>query len=372
MNSVSLADGRIIEKIISFHTIKKAYMNTMRIIFAILVVFLLSCNEEKDEVIITGQILEGHPEEIDYTFPINGTSFEGFAKKVKLDSIGQFQINLHVDRPALVNFMILGSPSHIIEPGNSYDLSINWETNEINWNNNEIQEVYSNLPHQHPRSCLYSYGEDFTSYHVIKQKLNNDLVKEISLLNELYNQNKISKDVLNLLITDRKIYYYTAQSVLASRNQQHYNSNNKKVPDEIYKLWSEAAYGVPLDSEFILGSCYSFDYLQMYFFYMIYTTYEINEFTELRAEKRASGTTHAHNIELAKNYFTGNVLEYYIAGTFFDQLRKRQYDENLILLLEQFKNDFPGSDYLPFVEKTYENMIQKQKELAAQQAPIYK
>ena len=343
-------------------------MKTTKFIFTCLIGLLLSCNEERNEVIITGRFLGEQPEEIGYTHPVNGTSFEGFVNKVKLDTMGRFQITLNIDRPTMVNFLSFGSPSLIIEPGNSYEISLNLNRdNELEMSGDlcEVQEAYSNFPHQHPMSCLYSYGEEFTNYHSIKQKLNDDLLNEITILNELYNQDKISQKVLNLLVTDRKVYYYTAQSVLASRNHLTKNSNNEDVPDDIFSIWREAAYGVPSDSDLSLSSFYSYDFFQMQLWYKIYTTYDFDDFVKLRAENRANRTIHAHNIELAKEFLSGNILEFYIAGTFFHHHWRREYDENLTSIFEQFKSDFPESNYLSFVTKTFENMIDKQKELVS-------
>ncbi len=340
-------------------------MKTMKLIFTVFIALLLSCNAERNEVIITGRFLGEHPDEIGYTYPVNGTSFEGFVNRVKLDSLGQFQISLQVDRPALINFLYFGSPSLIVEPESNYDIVLSRNTQnvvEINGSLTEAQKVYSGLPHQHPMWCLYSYGEEFTNYHSIKQKLNDDLQNEISILNELYERKQISKNVLNLLVTDRKIYYYTAQSVLASRNHLNKKSNNEEVPDEIFNTWSEAAYGVPMDNELLLSSFYSWYYLQMHLWYRTYTTFDYDDFVELRAENRENRTTHSHNIELAKEFLSDNVLEFFIAGSFFYQHARRQYDKNLISIFEQFKNDFPESNYMPFVEKTLENMIEKQTE----------
>jgi len=347
------------------HIKKKTHMKTMRFIFAVLIALQLSCSVERNEVIINGQFLGEHPEEIKYTYPVNGTSFDGFVNRVKLDSLGHFQINLQVYRPALITFRHAGSAFLIIEPGNKYEISLNQNKNnvlEMGGSISETQKVYSSFPHQHPMSCLYSYGEEFTNYNSIKQNLNDDLQNEISILNELYEYNKISKDVLNLLVTDRKIYYYTAQSVLASRNHLTKKSKNEEVTDEIFSIWREAAHGVSLDNELLLSSYYSYDFLEMYLWYKIYTTFDYDSFVELRAENRDNRTTHAHNIDLAKKFLSNGNLEFYIAGTFFHQNMRRQYDDNLISIYKQFKSDFPESNYIPFVEKTLENMIEKQQE----------
>lgn len=341
-------------------------MRTMSLIFLGLISFQLAFSAERTEVKITGRFLGELPKEIIYTYPVNGTSFEGFFDKVELDSLGNFQIVLNIDRPVLLNFMYIGSPSLIIEPGNNYEilLSLNKDNIlEISGDICETQKVYSSFPHQHPIYCRFAFGENFTDYHPIVLNLNNDLQKELSILNELYNQNKISEILLNLLATDRKIYYYSAQMVLASRNHLEKISNNKEVPDDIFNIWKEAANGVPWDNEFILSSFYSFSFLEMHLWHRIYTTFDFDDFVKLRAEKRNNQSIHTHNIELAKAFFPNGILEFYIAGLFHHQNMRRQYDKNLDAIFEQFKKDFPESNYLPFVEKTFQNMIEKQQEL---------
>lgn len=336
-------------------------MKSFKLIVLVLIAFQLGCSADKNEVIIQGQFLGEHPKEIGFTYPVNGTSFEGFTEKTELDTTGYFQIILQIERPALISFLSFGSPSLIIEPGNMYDISLSLnETNllEIGGNISEVQKAYSSFSHQHPMSCLYSYGEEITEYNSIKRNLSSDLQKELSILDELYNQNIINESLFDLLTIDRKIYYYTAQMVLSSRNHLDSRSKNIEVPEEIFDIWQEAAYSLPLNCELFLGSYYSFDFLQMYFLYQTYTTYDFDEFVALRSEKRENRTIHAHNVELAKEYFSGDILEFYIAGSFFEQYRRRQYDKDLNSIFEQFKNDFPNSEYLPFVEKTFKSMIE--------------
>jgi len=69
---------------------------------------------------------------------------------------------------------------------------------------------------------------------------------------------------------------------------------------------------------------------------------------------------------LAKEFFSNDILEFYIAGTFHYQNSRRQYDVDLNSIFEQFKNDFPESNYLPFVEKTFEEMVERQKGMTSE------
>lgn len=338
-------------------------MKAIKFILTAIFFIQLSCSADRNEVVITGQFVGEHPKEFIYTYPVNGTSYEGFSNTVRPDTSGQFRIRLNIDRPVLINFTYYDSPSLIIEPGNSYEIVLSSNKDnilEIGGPVSETQKVYSSFPYQNPRSCMYSYGEDFTNYQAIKQKLNNDLNNEISILDKLYDQNKVSKDVLNLLVTDRKIYYYTAQAVLASLNHLNKKNNNEEVSDEIFSIWSEAVNGIPLNSELFLSSHYSYDLLYFHLLYKIYTTYSYDEFVELLTESRVNKTHHALFINLGKEFLSDSNLEFYIAGSFHHQYMWRKIDNNLNALFEQFRIDYPESGYIPFVQKTVEKMNEKQ------------
>ncbi len=341
-------------------------MKPILLIIALLAAVQFSCSRIENQVVITGQFSGDIPDSFRHTLPVNSTSYEGFYGSVTPDTSGNFKVMIDTDRPALINFLYLGSPSLIIEPGNHYEITLALKPDgslELGGDLSRAQEVYSALPHQHPMSCLYSYGEEFTNYHSIKQNLTDDMQKEISLLNDLYDQGLITEQVLDLLVTDRRIYYHTAMSVLASRNNLHYMSEDGKVPDEVFELWKEAAYGVPRSGDFFLSSFYSWYYLQMCFFYNTYTTFDFDDFNQLRARRRAGGTIHSHNIELAGEYMEGDVLEFFVAGSFYYQHMRREYDKDMVMLFEQFKGDFPQSRYIPFVETTLEEMVERQNEM---------
>ncbi len=338
-------------------------MKALRFILTAILCIQLSCSSDKKEVVITGQFVGEHQKEFTYTYPVNGTSYEGFSKTIKPDTSGQFRIKLNIDKPVFINFTYYDSPSLIIEPGKSYEIVLRINKDnilEIGGPVSKTQKVYSSFPYQNPRSCMYSYGEDFTNYQVINQKLNNDLNNEISILNQLYDQNEVSKDVLNLLVTDRKIYYYTAQAVLASRNHLNRKTNNEEVSDEIFSIWSDAVNGIPLNSELFLSSHYSYDLLYFHLVYKTYTTYSYDEFVELLTESRANKTHHALFINLGKEFLSDSNLEFYIAASFYHQYSWKKIDNNLNSLFEQFSIDYPESGYIPFVQKTVEKMNQKQ------------
>lgn len=348
-------------------------MKTQKLLMITLIPILLShiscVQQEINEVNINGKFIGDIPERVGFTIPVNQTSYIGFRDIIEIDSTGAFNINVETDKPAFLTFWHLDSPSLIIEPDKQYNLVLEIDPEKgllMHGELGELQEFYNKLAHENPMTCMYSFGEDISNYTIIRQNIHDTLEKELSAILELYASGKISEQIKDLLVADRQIYYMTAQAVLASANNLRVRRDNEEfLLDEIFSLWSEAASRVPMDSELFLSSFYSWDFLQLYLWYKIYTNYDYDDFVEMRAEKRANATIHAHNIELAKEYLSGDILEFFIAGTFFYQHSIRQYDNDLNHNFELFKSYFPKSSYLPFVEKTFKEMVERQQNMAS-------
>jgi hypothetical protein len=348
-------------------------MKTQRLLLLALIPLLIihiGCVEqEKNEVVINGKFTGDIPEHLGYTIPANQTSYMGFSEMIEPDSTGTFRIIIETDKPALLSFGMLDSPSLIIEPGKNYNIILEHDLEKgllMNGDLGQLQEFYNMLPHENPMTCMYSFGDDISNYNSISQSLNDKLEKELSAVMELFESKEITEEIKDLLVADRTIYYMTAKSVLFSSNNLRVRSENEEfLLEEIFSLWSEAADGIKLDNPYIISSFHSWDFLHLYLWYNVYSNYEFNHLVELRAQHRDNATTHAHNIELAKEYLSGNVLEFYFAGTFYTQHGRRQYDSDLNYIFEMFKSDFPDSRYLPFVEKTFEEMVQRKQELAS-------
>ena len=330
----------------------------------------ISCvQQEKNEVVINGKFIGDIPERFGFTIPVNQTSYMGFREIIELDSTGTFNIIVDTDKPAFLSFWFLDSPSLIIEPGKNYNIILVRDPGKtllIQGDLDHLQEFYNMLPHENPLTCMYSFGEDISNYPYIRQNLQSNLDQELSAITELSDSGKITEEIKDLLVADRTIYYLTAKAVLASANNLRVRRDNEEfLLEEIFSIWQEAVNGISIDNPYILSSLYSWDFLQLYLWYEIYTNYDFDDFFKLYAKNRDNNKIHAHHIELAKEFFSNDILEFYIAGTFYYQNMRRQYDVNLNSIFEQFKIDYPESNYLPFVEKILEEMLERQKELTS-------
>lgn len=79
-------------------------MKLKQLILIILLTGFLSCQNSKNKTIIIGKIVGEIPERLEYTVPINGINYFGFEDSVQPDSMGNFQINLDIDKPCFIEF----------------------------------------------------------------------------------------------------------------------------------------------------------------------------------------------------------------------------------------------------------------------------
>jgi hypothetical protein len=325
-----------------------------RVIVTIYATLLISCAGNNNEVVIWGQVMGELPQKLGHTVPVNGTCFHFFNNEIESDSLRRFEIITQIDKPSFINFLFSDSPSLIVEPGKKYDIIL--DINPIKGYCNlkgetgKVQAFYNNQMHTNPRSCLFNFSEDLSQYNIIQKKLQSELEREIAQFKEFYNDGYLTEDVLELLKSDRNVYYSVAQATLASINHSQYRRAGKEVPNEIFDLWAEAVLRIPLTNPYLINAVNAWDYLDYYFWYNVYNSFDFDEFVKIRNQKRSQGLIHNHNIELAKKYFDNEILEYYLAIYFIHPINSREFENDLSSNLEQFKIDYPNSLYLPFLE----------------------
>jgi hypothetical protein len=348
-----------------FMQVQKNIIPMKEMVFSTLTVALLlifiGCNKSQaGEVTITGQFVGNIPEQFTYTVPVNGVAFEGFFERGSPDSLGGFEINLVIDRPALLYFRYLDSPPLIIEPNQHYEIILNLSQDRklsIEGDLGIVQKFFNELPHENPLTCLYSFGDEISNYNEINKRLKNELAKEELAIQQLYSDGKTTENLKDLLITERKFYYKAAQGVLAGTNRFAFLGNNEPIPDDLHQIWHEALDFEKIDNNYFLQSYFAWSLIEQKIWQNIYTKFDVEQFTQIRAEKRKANLIHSHNVELAKEFISGDILQFYLAGLFYHQMMRREIDVNLQAIYEQFKIDYPESEYFPFVRDIYLEMI---------------
>lgn len=102
-----------------------------------------------------------------------------------------------------------------------------------------------------------------------------------------------------------------------------------------------------------IPTTFSFDFLDMFLWYKVYSTYELEEFRKLRIDLKERDKSHSHNLELASQFFENRkVLEFYSAG--YIHINSFRDSKDLVLNYEKFKNDYPESEYNEFLNSVFE------------------
>ncbi|MFD2834742.1 redoxin family protein [Christiangramia antarctica] len=182
----------------------------------------------------------------------------------------------------------------------------------------------------------------------IRQKLKEDIEEELAQYKALLDSNKISEDFYNLVSIDRSYFYAGAQSSIAFLNYLLEEREQNILNEEQYTgLWADAFQTAPV-SEKLMRSPWFFYYVQSYLRFKESTDsdYDLQALSEIG--KR--GKIHTHNIEMAKKYLSGKILEYYYAAYILYEAINKNYEKELLALFEEFKNEYPSSPYTHFVE----------------------
>jgi len=333
------------------------------LLFAFIALIVFGCSTKDNDVTITGIIRGNIPERVFYSYPTNGTNFWNFTRTVTPDSLGNFTIRMLTDKPTFVNILTKSNPVIIVEPNGKYEIEIDLtsdeETYSVNSNLESIQNFYSSLLKTNPKNCIFPYGDVSSNFDekvlVFKEKLEFEL-KEIE---EIYNNSNISKELFELISLDREIYYLTAQMVLASKNWLSNTQKTSTIPSNVLEVWQDAALSVSLENENLLRTNFSYDFLDMFLWYKVYTTYELEEFRKLRADLKERDKSHSHKLELARQFIENRkALELYSAA--YIHMNSFRESRDIISCYESFVLEYPGSKFNEFLSPVFELKIQKE------------
>ncbi|HAJ99325.1 MAG TPA: hypothetical protein DCM62_04805 [Bacteroidales bacterium] len=305
------------------------------------------------KAVISGQVVGNVPQWMQFTVPVNGAAYEGFFETVEIDSLGRFTILVETEKPVFLKFMFIDSHSFIVEPNKAYDIILNVSlshTVRFGGNISEIQQFYNSLIHSHPRSCIFTIGTQNVTEYVEKGKeLEAMLQQELEIFEEFYQNGKIPKDVFSLLVADRTVYFNTAKAVMASMNFSNVVSAGGIASDALMGVWADAVSWAIADNPFLLHAIYAYEYLLMTLWYHLYATHSFDDIAAIRAERRLQQTIHSHTIEVASELFSGKVLEFFTAAYLYQQYLMNSFDQDWIAVFEQFKAQYPKSNYTRFL-----------------------
>jgi len=323
--------------------------NLITIITALL---LFACKTNNSEVIIKGTVLGNKPEEIFYTAILNNTYNEWFKDYILPDSSGRFLIAFEIDQPQFIGLLYKSDFKQlIIEPGQTYEIEINERINQVS-DKSSAQKFYENLPDINPLFCDF-FNNDISSYIDIYENINETLSKELKELNAL----NCNEDILNLLKRDREVYYNLVIASLASRNNLAFIHRDQKTPDDIMKMWETATSVSFITNPQSKKAVYLYNLLDLALWYNIYDKFNLNDFRNIRKEKRENKQIHSHTIQLAQDILPNESVEFFTATYIQSVAKQNRYESELITLFSDFKDRYPNSHYTRYIAPEIDKII---------------
>ncbi len=346
-------------------------MKINKLLFTILIIGLLSCQNKQDAtIIITGKIDGKIPEKIKYTMPVNGVCSFAFTEFVQPDSLGNFTIKLKVEKTSFVKISISSRAygSLVVEKGMNYsvhcDLNSKEKQFEVVGKNKKGQNLYNSLPNRVSiQSEARKFSKDTIASNIV-EKISKLKESELSKFKELLLHKEISEDFYRLVKIDRETYYSALQGTVALlKNYEEEREHNGVFTDGIKEMWKNAFEKSFATDLSLLNSPWYYTLAKSFLNYHEYTDSSLN-INSLR-QLYLDGSFHTHSIEEAKKYLSGGALEYYYADYLFTASIQKRYEKELITLFENFKSDFPNSKYTKFLEPQIAEIVEFHKKKEA-------
>ena len=327
----------------------------------LILISLTSCQKEKSKIIITGKITGDIPNEILYSIPINGICYDFFSSSTKVDSLGNFEFSVNIETPCFISLYLSGNRGNFIaEPGGKYYLSIESKDfeNYINYNckNKEVQKMYQELASPiHPQFVARDILN--SPIHAVNNKIDSMTKIEIDKFDKLLKKRNLSKEMYDLIKLDRALYYGCVQGQIAML--KFFNVARKSPEantDSINQMWNDATSRIPLNSKNLLKSKWAYYYLENYLMFKEYTAQDFS--FETRSKAREDGNIHRLLLDISKNNLDSNILEFYNASYILTKARQHKYEKELIALAEEFKSDFPNSNYTLKIQPQIDKIVE--------------
>ncbi len=341
-------------------------MKPHQLILTILLIGLLGCQSSKNKILINGKIIGDIPEKVDYTSPINGICNWWFTKSVQPDSLGNFQINIDSDQTIFIKLRTSNKTQGtlIVEPGETYDVRFDLNNKEkvfyVTDKSSVLQETYNKLPNpEHIQIGAGEFMRDSVAS-TIKKTIEQRKTDEIGQFEKLLSDKIISSKVLELVKTDRNCYYDAVLSTVAWLKCHMTMQGREKVfADEFDNLW-KGTFEQPLLSnpEIVKSPWFNF-YAECYIYFKEYVN---GNFTKEKLEAlRESKQTKIYRVNKAKEYLNPEVCEDYIANYLYEECFQKEYEKELIGLFENFKADYPKSEYIQYISPLIDEIVKFHK-----------
>ena len=334
----------------------------IKLIFIPLFIILTACGENDNLVRITGKVIGEIPSEIYYTVPVNETAFDyGFTDSVELDSLGNFSIETHINNPSFIQIFFGNKPSVIAEPGKNYTLIMSKNENnhyltDFMGHNAELNKIYNSFEHNNPAYC--SWLNEMPKTQETLNSMDERYLKELKILDSIANIHDFNPFTMELIRRDRKLYNSFAKSKIGGSLFTQYLFQDNIFHEEAYQMWQSGISSYPEINKDIIHLNFAHDFLHDYFWFNIYSTIELKEFRKINDEYKAKNRMYSYRIELAREYFQDDLLEFFIATyiCFFSRIVPDNPDD-FLNIMQIFREEFPDSNYQQFIDPIYNTAV---------------
>ena len=336
-------------------------MKNWLIVFSLLILAMLSCQNDKNIAVIEGQILGKKIDSLDYTIVTNEGIYLGFRNTIPVDSSGQFNIKVPVPNGISFFTMLISREqgSLVIERGQTYKVVFDFNKDEniftVHGLNEAGQNYYNTLPNP-PFISLSKLIKEFkpdTTAVEIAGNIDARKSKEMDKLKSLLDEKEISKSFYSFIEADRDCYYSSLTAAIAqSRCFSLFPDNIGSYQTDLKDMWSSAYIQYPPNSKEYMSTRWWLEYVENYLFFVdcMNEEFSAESYIKLYEENRI----HTHHLSIAKTHFSDDMLIFYSAYYIWSSAFQEMNEKELIALYNEFDNKFLNNIYSPFINPLIE------------------
>lgn len=313
-------------------------MRLKQLMLFVLLISVLACQNPK-KIVIRGEIIGKAPEKLEYTVPIHGNCNWGFKDFVQPDSLGKFIIEIESEKEAFIKLMTNSVQGILIsEPGKTYNVRFDLNNREKSFSvidkSSLVQEAYNKLSSPvHIQVGASEFLRD-TLASKIQATIDQRRTDEISVFEKFLVDKLISKNVFEMIKTDRNTYYDALLSTVAwIKDLMVIQGREKVFPEDFRNLWIETFdHSLISNPEAVKSPWFNF-YAEAYIYFQDYMN---DNFTREKLDAISkSGQVKIYWVSKAKEYLPSEVCEYYIADYLYQESFQERYEKELMSLLRK-------------------------------------
>lgn len=310
--------------------------------------------------------------------PVDGTTFYPSRSEKQFDKDSSLMLNFPAEK--IANVLIINSDRRfkfLIAPGQTnihLDLSKK-DTSAIDYDgpNAKGQLLINSRKNTFYQTRASSYLKKDSTAKGIMKLITADEQNELKPYNELWQQKKISKAFYEAIKADINIDYLAiAAHVPIELYFDSQGANSKVVfKDEFKALWKEVYEKYPFTNPADLNAAQYYYLAQYYsdFYKGMYLPQVAGTWVKPDYTNRNQGLKNSY-LGFSTN-FKGKVREYLMASFLLDEMLQKKYQMVLVDLFDDFKRQYPKSNYTqylnPMVNEIIKYDVESKKNFAADQ-----